>query len=69
METHDRRGLEYYRASDEPKREDEACTEAGDNAIHRSQIPYSLAGAIKDQELMPEQYGLGDNRPSATAAE
>jgi aspartate/methionine/tyrosine aminotransferase len=69
VETHDRRGLEYYRASDEPKREDEACTEAGDNAIHRSQIRCSLAGAIKDQQLMPEQYGLGDNRPSATAAE
>jgi len=61
VETHDRRGLEYDSASSEPKRADAGCTEAGNEAIDGSQIRCSLAGPIKDQQLMPEQDGLGKN--------
>jgi hypothetical protein len=66
VETHDRRGLEYDGASSEPKRADPGYTEAGNEAIDRSQIGRPLTATIKDQQLMPEKHGLGDNRSSAT---
>jgi hypothetical protein len=69
VESNDRRGLENDGASSEPKRADPGCAEAGNEAIDGSQIGRPLTATIKDQQLMPEQHGLSDNRSSATAAE
>ena len=39
----------------------EKGAQAGDDAIGRLQVGGTLAAAIEDQQLMPDQHGFGDN--------
>ena len=39
----------------------EKGAQAGNDAIGRVQVGSTLAAAIEDQQLMPEQHGFGDN--------
>jgi hypothetical protein len=39
----------------------EKGAQAGDDAIRDAQVGRTLAAAIEDQQLMPEQRGFGDN--------
>src|SRR5262245_35811622 len=39
----------------------EEGAQAGDDAIRGPQVWCTLAAAIEDQQLMPDQHGFGDN--------
>jgi hypothetical protein len=44
----------------------EQGTQAGDDPIRGAQVGRTLAPAIEDEQLMPDQHGLGDNRTEST---
>jgi hypothetical protein len=43
------------------RRAHEQGTQAGDDPIRGTQVGGTLAPAIEDEQLMPDQHGLGDN--------
>ena len=45
----------------------EQRAQAGDNPIRGTQVGCTLAPAIEDQQLMPDQHGFGDNATEAPA--
>ena len=61
METQERRGLEDDRGTHHPTRADEERTHAGDHAISEAEIGRTPPGPIEDQELVLEEYGLGNH--------
>ena len=44
----------------------EQRAQAGDDPIRGTQVGCTLAPAIEDQQLMPDQHGFGDNATEAT---
>src|SRR6516162_9706531 len=44
----------------------EQGTQAGDDPIRGTQVGRTLAPAIEDEQLMPDQHGFGDNRTEST---
>jgi hypothetical protein len=44
----------------------EQGTQAGDDPIRGTQVGRALAPAIEDEQLMPDQNGLGDNGTEST---
>ena len=44
----------------------EQGTQAGDDPIRGTQVGRALAPAIEDEQLMPDQHGLGDNGTEST---
>src|SRR5215471_6005542 len=47
-------------------RAQEQGTQAGDDPIRGTQVGRALAPAIEDEQLMPDQHGLGDNGAEST---
>jgi hypothetical protein len=44
----------------------EQRTQAGDDPIRGTQLGRTLAPAIEDEQLMPDQHGFGDNGTEST---
>ena len=44
----------------------EKGAQAGDDTIRGAQVGRTLAAAIKDQQLMPDQHGFGDDGTKST---
>jgi hypothetical protein len=44
----------------------EKSAQPGDDPICRAQVGRTLAPAIEDQQLLPDQHGFGDNGAEAT---
>ena len=44
----------------------EQGTQAGDDPIRGTQVGRTLAPAIEDEQLMPDQHGFADNRTEST---
>jgi hypothetical protein len=50
----------------DPCRAHEKGPQAGDDPIRGTQVGCTLAPAIEDQQLMPDQYGFGDHGTEPT---
>src|SRR5262249_23727129 len=57
VEMQQRRGFEHDGGTDKTSLADEKCAYTSDEAVRDAQVGRSLAAAIQDEQLMPEQNG------------
>ena len=59
MEAQERRGFQDDGGSDQPARAHEQRTHAGDHPIREAEVGGTSPGAIENQQLLLDEYGLG----------
>jgi hypothetical protein len=68
MEAQERGGLQDDGGTDQPARAYEQRAHAGDEAISESEVGGTFLGAIQNQQLVPDENGLGHQGPGAAGA-
>jgi hypothetical protein len=66
LETQQSGRLQNNGRTNDPCRAHKQGTQAGDDPIRGTQVGRTLAPAIEDEQLMPDQHGFGDNGTEST---
>jgi len=59
MEAQERLEFQDDGGTDQPARAHEQRTDAGDHPISEAEVRRASPGAIENQQLLPDEYGLG----------